>query len=134
MLDCLIVGDSIAVGIKQFRPECVTYSQTGITSTGWNNKFGNNDLSAETVIISLGTNDWAKIDTYGMLINIRTKIKGNTRVFWILPNEESKPYIAMHVRKVAGQFNDTVLTTTRWQKDKIHPTGVGYKEIAERTK
>ena len=134
MIDCMIIGDSIAVGTAQFRPECIAYAQGGITSLGWNKKFGNNDLTAETVIISLGTNDWIKADTYGMLMNIRTKIKGNARVFWILPNPESKPLIVHQVREVAGHFNDVVLPTTRWQKDKIHPSWAGYKDIAERTK
>lgn len=134
MIDCLIIGDSIAVGTKMFRPECVDYAKGGITSHGWNKKYGHNDLAANTVIISLGTNDWVKADTYAMLINIRTKIKGNPRVFWILPNEESKPIVAHQVREVAAQFHDTVLPTTRWQPDKIHPSWPGYKEIAERTK
>jgi lysophospholipase L1-like esterase len=134
MLDCLIIGDSIAVGTKMFRPDCVDYAQGGITSHGWNKKFGNKDLTANTVIISLGTNDWAKADTYGMLMNIRTKIKGSPRVFWIEPNRESKFEAVQHVRRVAEQFGDTVLPTTRWQKDKIHPSWAGYKELAERAK
>jgi len=134
MIDCLIIGDSIAVGTKMFRPECVDYAKGGITSIGWNKQYGNNDLTANTVIISLGTNDWVKADTYGMLMNIRTKIKGSPRVFWILPNEESKPLIVHQVREVAAQFHDTVLPTTRWQKDKIHPSWAGYKELAEKTK
>jgi hypothetical protein len=134
MIDCLIIGDSIAVGTAQFRPECVAYAQGGITSIGWNKKYGHNDLTANTVIISLGTNDWDKADTYGMLLNIRTKIKGNARVFWIEPNRESKVTAVNHVRKVAEQFSDTVLPTTRWQKDKIHPSWAGYKDIAERTR
>ena len=133
MIDCLIIGDSIAVGTKMFRPECVSYAQGGITSHGWNKKFGDNDLSAETVIISLGTNDWGKADTYSMLTNIRKKIKGK-RVFWVLPNEESKPLIVHQVQEVALQFNDTVLPTTRWQTDKIHPSWAGYKNIAEKTR
>ena len=134
MIECLILGDSIAVGTHQFRPECVAYAQGGITSIGWNKKFGNNDLTANAVIISLGTNDWVKADTYGMLMNIRTKIKGSPRVFWILPNEESKPLIVHQVREVAAHFNDTVLPTTRWQKDKIHPSTAGYKNLAEQTR
>lgn len=133
MLDCLIIGDSIAVGTKMFRPECADYAQGGITSLAWNKKFGNNKLSANNVIISLGTNDWEKADTYGMLMNIRTKIISK-RVYWILPNEESKPDAVKHVRRVAAQFNDTIIPTTRWQKDKIHPSWSGYKNIAEKTK
>ena len=133
MLDCLIIGDSIAVGTKMFRPECVDYSQSGITSHGWNKKFGNNSLSAKSVIISLSTNDWEKADTYGMLMNIRSKISSE-RVYWILPNEESKPDAVKHVRRVAEQFNDMIVPTTRWQKDRIHPSWAGYKNIAEKTK
>jgi lysophospholipase L1-like esterase len=133
MLDCLIIGDSIAVGTKMFRPECVDYAQGGITSLGWDKKFGKNNLSAQTVIISLGTNDWEKYNTYAKLLEIRSKIKSN-RVFWILPNEESKPLIVHQVREVAVQFNDTVLPTTRWQKDKIHPSWAGYKDLAEKTR
>jgi hypothetical protein len=85
------------------------------------------------VIISLSTNDWEKADTYGMLMNIRTKVLAD-RVYWILPNEESKPDAVKHVQRVASQFNDAVIPTTRWQKDKIHPSWAGYKEIAEKTK
>jgi len=134
MIDCLIIGDSIAVGVKRFRPECVDYAKGGITSTGWNNQYGNMDMKANTVIISLGTNDWVKADTYEMLMKIRTKVKGDAKVFWVEPNIESKPQIVDHIRKIATQFGDTVLPTTRWQKDKIHPSWEGYKVLAERTK
>lgn len=133
MLDCLIIGDSIAVGTHQFRPECVAYAKGGITSHGWNKKFGDNDLTAESVIISLSTNDWEKADTYATLMNIRTKIKGK-RVFWVEPNRESKFEAVQHVRRVAEQFGDTIIVTTRWQQDKIHPSWAGYKNIAEKTK
>jgi hypothetical protein len=67
-------------------------------------------------------------------MNIRTKIKGSPRVFWIEPNRESKFEAVQHVCRVAEQFGDTVLPTTRWQKDKIHPSWAGYKELAERTR
>lgn len=134
MIDCLIMGDSIAVGTKMFRQECVAYAQSGITSMGWNKKFGNNDLTANTVIISLGTNDWEKADTYAMLMNIRSKIQGSPKVFWIEPNREERFEIVKQVRRVAEQFNDTVIVTTRWQKDKIHPSWEGYKNIAEKSK
>ena len=133
MLDCLIIGDSIAVGTHQFRPECVAYAKSGITSHGWNKKFGNNDLTAESVIISLSTNDWEKADTYRMLVNIRTKIKGK-RVFWVEPNREEKFEAVQHVRRVAEQFGDSVIVTTSWEKDHIHPNRAGYKNIAEKTR
>ena len=133
MLECLIIGDSIAVGTHQFRPECVAYAKSGITSLGWNKQYGNKNLDAESVIISLSTNDWEKADTYGMLMNIRTKIKSK-RVFWIEPNRESKFEAVQHVRRVAEQFGDQVIVTTRWQMDKIHPSSAGYRAIAETSK
>jgi hypothetical protein len=133
MIECLIIGDSIAVGTHRFRPECVAYAQGGITSHGWNKKFGDKDLTAQTVIISLSTNDWEKADTYGMLMNIRTKIKANARVFWIQPTEQYKPDAVKHVRRVAEQFGDTVIPTTRWA-DKYHPSWAGYQNIADKTK
>jgi lysophospholipase L1-like esterase len=133
MIDCLIIGDSIAVGVKMFRPECVDYAKGGITSLGWDRQYGKNDLKAKTVIISLGTNDWEKADTYGMLVKIRSKVK-DARVFWVEPNLESKPLIVDMIRKIAKENGDTVLPTTRWQKDNIHPSWEGYKALAERTK
>lgn len=133
MLDCLIIGDSIAVGAHQFRPECVAYAKGGITSHGWDKTFGHMPLDANTVIISLGTNDWAGANTYGKLVEIRKKIKGK-RVFWIAPHEGSKPYAYQAVNNVAGQFGDEVIWTNRYQKDKIHPSWAGYKELVNKTK
>ena len=75
MLDCLILGDSIAVGSHMFRKECVVYAKGGITSHGWDKSFGNNNLTASTVIISLGTNDWEGANTYRKLREIREKIQ-----------------------------------------------------------
>jgi hypothetical protein len=133
MIDCLIMGDSIAVGTHMFRKECVAYAQTGISSSGWDKKFGQNNLTANTVIISLGTNDWEKYNTEAKLIEIRNKIKGK-KVFWVEPNSSSRPNTVKIVRKVAEKFNDIVLPTTRWQPDKIHPSWAGYKNIAEKAK
>jgi len=57
MLECLILGDSIAVGVAQFRPECVAYAKGGINSRQWVNSYITKNRSANTVIISLGSND-----------------------------------------------------------------------------
>jgi len=133
MIECLIIGDSIAVGTKMFRTECADYAKGGITSHGWDKRFGNNTLEANSVIISLGTNDWERANTEEKLRTIRNKVKA-ARVFWIEPNLESRPQAVTHVRTVAKEFGDTVIPTTRWQADKIHPSWAGYKEIAEKTK
>lgn len=133
MIDCLIMGDSIAVGTHQVRQECASLSKTGITSHGWDKAFGNNDLTAGTVIISLGTNDWDGANTYKKLKEIRAKIN-SPRVFWIAPNEKSRPSVYADVNTIAGMFGDTVIWTDKISKDKVHPTRAGYKELAEKTK
>jgi hypothetical protein len=46
----MILGDSIAVGISQQRPQCVSYAKVGINSRQYVNKNITKDLSSETVI------------------------------------------------------------------------------------
>jgi lysophospholipase L1-like esterase len=139
MLECLILGDSIAVGTHQFRPECASYSKGGWNTKQWNRDYLNNDLTAKTVIISLGSNDHKYIETEDELIKLRNKVKGQ-RVFWILPagnhpkSNVSIQYIQTLIRHVAKQYGDTVLPITRLQKDGIHPSWAGYKELANQTK
>jgi lysophospholipase L1-like esterase len=132
MLDCLIAGDSIAVGIANVRQECVSYSKGGINSYQWVNRNINNmPLNAKTVIISLGSNDHKYVKTESELRSIRELTKAD-RVFWIMP--AIKPDIQEIVKKVAAEHGDTVLPITRLQKDGVHPSWAGYKELADKTK
>lgn len=133
MIDCMIIGDSIAVGSHMFRKECVAHAKGGITSVGWLEKFKDVDLSAQTMIISLGTNDWDKGNTFVHLKQLREKVKAK-QVFWIAPNSESKPKALLDVQKIAKIYNDVVITTHHWQTDKIHPSWEGYKELMNKTK
>jgi lysophospholipase L1-like esterase len=140
MLECLIIGDSIAVGTAKFRPECVTYAKGGINSHQWvNQNVSKLPLQARTVIISLGSNDHKYVKTVPELQTIREMTKAD-RVFWILPhgnhpksNVKIEDIQAM-VKFVAEQYNDVVLPITRVQPDNIHPSWAGYKKIAEETK
>ena len=131
MLDCLIIGDSIAVGTHQFRPECVAYAKGGWNTWQWNRDYLKNDLTANTVIISLGSNDHQGIKTRKELETMRAKVKGS-RVFWILP--AIKEPIQNIVKEIAQANGDTVLPITRLQKDGVHPSWAGYKELASKTK
>ena len=132
MLDFLIAGDSIAVGIANVRQECVSYSKGGINSYQWVNRNINNmPLNAKTVIISLGSNDHKYVKTESELRSIRELTKAD-RVYWVLP--AIKPDIQEIVKKVAAEHGDTVLPITRLQKDGVHPSWAGYKELADKTK
>ncbi len=132
MIDCLVLGDSIAVGVAQQRPECVSYAKGGWNTWQWNKDYLKNDLSARTVIISLGSNDHKGVRTKAELQRIREKVGANTRVFWILP--AIKPDIQDIVKQMAKDYGDTVLPITRLQKDGVHPSWAGYKELASQTK
>ena len=131
MLDCLIIGDSIAVGTHMFKKECVSYSKGGYNTWQWNREFLKNDLTANTVIISLGTNDHKGVKTREELEKTRAKVAGS-KVFWVLP--AIKPEIQQIVKDIAQQNGDTVLPINSLQKDGIHPSWAGYKDIAEKTK
>ena len=140
MLDCLIVGDSIAVGVATVKTECVSYAKGGINSRQWlNQNIGNTPLVAKSVIISLGSNDHKYVKTESELRTIRQLTKAD-RVYWILPagnlkaSEVSIQYIQLLVREIAKEYGDIVLPITKLQKDGIHPSGAGYKELAEKTK
>jgi hypothetical protein len=84
MIECLILGDSIAVGIQQHRIECASYAHVGWTSEKWNRTYLNKDLSAQVVVISLGSNDWSEKVTKYELMRLREKVRADL-VFWILP-------------------------------------------------
>lgn len=131
MLECLILGDSIAVGTAQARPECVSLSKGGINSHQWVNKNVGNNISAKTVIISLGSNDHKYVKTESELRTIR-QLTHADRVYWILP--AIKPDVQEIVRKVAAENNDVVLPITRLQKDGVHPSSAGYQELARATR
>jgi lysophospholipase L1-like esterase len=132
MLDCLIVGDSIAVGTSQVRTECVSHSKGGINSHQWVNQYiGKTPLQAKTVIISLGSNDHKYVKTESELETIRQLTKAD-RVYWILP--AIKPDIQETVKRVAQKYGDTVLPITRLQKDGVHPSWAGYKDLAEKSR
>ena len=70
MIECMIIGDSIAVGVALQRPECVTYSKSGWTSQRWVRDYLDTAKSkpAEVVVISLGANDHAGIRTEDELL------------------------------------------------------------------
>ena len=131
MLDCLVLGDSIAVGTQQFRQECVLVGKGGINSWQFNKNYAQKIEPANTVIISLGSNDHDGVNSFKELLAMRQRVEGN-RVFWIMP--AIKPHIQAMVEIIARNFGDTVLPITRLQPDKVHPSWAGYKDIAAKTK
>lgn len=137
MIDCMIIGDSIAVGVSMVRKECVSHSKGGWNSWQWNKDYLDKAAANayQTVIISLGANDHKGVKTEQELRKMRSAIKGK-RVFWIDPGEDRKPIPHDAIMRIAKEYGDTVLPRPKehMSSDKIHPTMKGYKELAEKTK
>jgi hypothetical protein len=139
MLDCLILGDSIAVGTQQFRQECVLVGKGGINTWQFNKNYAQKIEPANTVIISLGSNDHSGVNSFKELLAMRRQVEGK-HVFWILPAGNLKASgidiesIQDMVKIIARNYKDTVLPIPDLSKDKIHPTHKGYKSLAEQTK
>jgi hypothetical protein len=135
MIDCLVLGDSIAVGIHQQLPQCESLSKSGWNTWQWNRDYLKYDLIAGTVIISLGSNDHKYIRTQEELERLRAKVTAS-RVFWVLPYGNLPAgglpieEVQRVVKMIAALYGDTVVPITRVQSDKIHPSWAGYKELA----
>lgn len=132
MLECLIIGDSIAVGTKMFAPtECVSYAKGGWNTWQWNKRWGKTPLEAKTVVISLGTNDHKYINTLKELYKVRYRIRSQ-KVVWIMPpcnKKFCKPGVNNDVAQIASDFGDRIIGTSFVQPDGIHPSWRGYKQL-----
>lgn len=120
MIDCLILGDSIAVGVAQHRPECQVEARVGVSAAA----FHAVQTSAGTVIISLGSNDGA--DPTNALLKLRERIDAKS-VVWIVPVIRW----TAHVRRVADLYGDTTITVMAGP-DGVHPAS--YRALAQLTK
>ena len=144
MLDCIILGDSIAVGTHRAKPECVAYAKGGINSWQFNKNY-TGEFFSNVVIISLGSNDHSGVKTRKELEALRSRVVAKSRVYWILPGgvhpRNNKPVseIQADVKAVAEKYGDIVLPITSFAKEvieghpvTIHPSGSGYKDIANK--
>ena len=135
MIECLIVGDSIGVGVSQVRKECVAIVKSGINSSDWNKKHMSKLEPTRNLIISLGANDTKQVDTEANVRALRKQANAS-KVYWILPNENLKPRAVEAVQRVAGEYGDVIIQRpkTNMSADNVHPTYKGYKKLSELTK
>jgi len=131
MIECAIIGDSIAQGVAQYRPECLGIARYGWTSAQWNRRWGSMELNAHSVIISLGSNDSPAVKSELELRAIRANAHSD-RVFWILPANNVS--VQRLIRQIALDWGDTVLPITQLSPDRVHPTVSGYRQLAKETK
>lgn len=133
MLTCLILGDSIAVGTSMYKPHCEVHAKVGINSSAWNKRWLTSSISADEIIISLGSNDWSASVTKHELTLLRSHIAPGKRVIWYIP--AIKPNIRSVVESVALANGDGLIDLLSIPRgpDGIHPTGTGYRMLSKMT-
>lgn len=127
-MSCIVLGDSLAVGVGMVETQCVTQAKVGITSLTYERSYTAH-IDADTVVISLGANDAGR-GTAEHLRQVRARVQAK-RVVWLLPNiQRSEQLDAIHL--VASEFHDAVLDTAPYTTGgRLHPSFLGYKRIAE---
>ena len=134
MIDCLILGDSIAVGVAMYRPDCASFSRGGWNSWQWNRDYlpaaSSRDYS--TAIVSLGPNDHAGVRTEDELRKMRRSIRA-ARVFWIDPGPR-KPGPRAAIERIAAEYGDRILARPEMSPDGIHPTPKGYRLLGDQVR
>jgi adenylate kinase len=75
------------------------------------------------------------VKTEQELRKMRAAVKAD-KVFWISPGKERKPIPQDAIERIAKEYGDIVLDRpmNHMSADGVHPTGKGYKELAEKTK
>lgn len=120
MIECLILGDSLAVGVGQYLPECQTVAKVGISSVD----FHVPKIDAETTVISLGSNDvYTSVDH---LISLRSRLK-TRKVIWIVPVKRNRDQVIAAARR----SGDTLLYVDPVKNDGLHPWDTEYPKMAE---
>jgi len=130
---CIVIGDSLAVGVGQFRPDCRTIAQIGINSSRYiATKLPHGGISADTTVISLGVNDGVNIHTLDNLRTIRATVKSRM-VYWLLPGPRET--IRQMIKTVADEHHDQIIDTGLLSSPgQLHPNGRGYQTIALETR
>jgi hypothetical protein len=131
LLDCIVLGDSIAAGLSQARPDCEAVAISGITSERFVQIFPGMG-HARTAIISLGVNDGEATATSENLSRLRGRVSANV-VYWLLTG--GNPRARDAVREVAGRFGDRLIDAAPLTGlDHVHPDRSGYARLAVQTR
>jgi lysophospholipase L1-like esterase len=126
MLECMILGDSIAQGVARLRPQCAQITQQGINTFTFSNRLIQT-VHARHVLISLGSNDVGVPDLERHLNMIRTRVKTG-EVTWLLSANNAQA--AQQVQQVARVHGDRVIQVRLVVgADGVHPSAAGYHRL-----
>ena len=140
MLECMILGDSIAVGVAtattKYHRACEIRAHGGDNSSQIQVNFARGlqgDAKYKNTIISMGTNDGeSEKRTLHYANLVRERIQG--QVWWVLPSQAKRPVARAAIIGVAKIWGDQVIDIEPRQlsPDGIHATPRGYIEIADK--
>ncbi len=130
MIHCIVIGDSLAVGIAHARPDCVSAAQVGISSSEYATTRLGGIETADIAIISLGANDGAGTPTEENLRRVRNAVIARS-VVWLVPNASTATRAA--IATVAAEQRDGIIDVRPLVgPDGIHPAA--YATLAEQTR
>ena len=119
MMDCVYIGDSIAVGLQQREPSCGIYAKVGADTDFIVKKFSGTKAGGHAVI-SMGSNAPMNPRNYQNALKLRKSLDVGF-VVWILPYNRQA---AAAIRRVANQFPDAFVDLAAAgipSKDRVHP-------------
>ena len=140
----LLVGDSLAFMLskplkaagKRFGQEVRTRARGGTTTAQWLQKGWFKealDLGPETVLVSLGSNDWERDkfpERSHRLVELAHARK--VEVVWLIPPKMKAKFIRDTVEKSgADSLHDASVLDISIDKDGVHPTYRGLKVWAD---
>jgi len=117
MIDCAIVGDSIALGVGTELQGCIVNAAPGVPSADIIGRVED----AAVVVVSAGSNDWRNPQLEENLVTIRERAHGAKSVIWIAP---ANPKAAEAVKRVARRYGDKVVSF-KPRADHVHPANYG---------
>lgn len=129
MLECLILGDSIARGTGQavnalYDPGCDVQAEQS-ASTERILTWAKPSKYYGTIIVAVGSNDVAGGRLSGRLARLRQSL-ATRKVVWLLPYARPQAYA---VRSIAARFGDRVIDLASFRsRDRVHPSS--YSDIA----
>ena len=135
MLECLILGDNIGIGLSMVRPACVQMTASGTNSFNWykdfNKRPGYYATMYQYVVISIGIYDHDGIDTEQNIMDIRSKITSE-KVIWLMPSPVKRKKQYDFIMKYVKECGDIPIDVYPYTGiDDIHPPTLNdYKKLS----
>jgi lysophospholipase L1-like esterase len=127
MIECAILGDSIAVGVAARNPECRVQAVVGINSHDYSVRFSQN-ISANLALISIGSNDASDPRSAAAIRLMRDRLTAD-QVTWLLSPNNART--SDMVRRIARERGDRVIEVRPFVgQDGVHPTSAGYHRLS----